>query len=388
MYSLLILFFVLAIAISFLCSLWEAVLLSVTPSYAQVKLKEGHPLGRHLQAFKEDIDRPLAAILTLNTIAHTVGAIGVGDQAAKIWSDANALITGLLIPATMTLAILILSELIPKTLGATYWQRLAPFTVRSLKVVITLLWPLVWFSQLLTRALKHDESMTVFSRSDFVAMAEIGADQGVFEQQESRFIYNLLHLGNVRAADCMTPRTVVAAADETLSLSAFVAAHPDLRFSRIPCHESGNKDHVTGYFLKSEALTRVVSQQGETPIETIRKDILVVSEGTSIQDVFNRFLEKREHIALVVDEFGGMAGVVTMEDVFETLLGIEILDESDRAADMRALARKNWETRARRKGLLVSPNIESEPSLPRGAKREGDTSPIRSAGDGRGESDA
>lgn len=364
MYTLLIFFFVLAIVISFFCSLWEAVLLSITPSFVQVKLKEGHSLGSQLQAFKEDIDRPLAAILTLNTISHTVGAIGVGNQAAKIWSDANPLITGLVVPVAMTLAILILSELIPKTLGATYWKRLVPFTVRSLRLIITLLWPLVWFSQFLTKALKQDESMTVFSRSDFLAMAEIGADEGVFDQQESRFIHNLLHFEKVFVKDCMTPRTVVVSADETHSISDFQAANPDLHFSRIPCHETGNRDHVTGYFLKTDMLTHVIKQNDDTPIKAIRRDIMVVEETVPIQQIFDRLLERREHIALVVDQFGGMAGIVTMEDVIETLLGMEIVDEVDHSADMRSYAREKWESRAKQKGLhLESPmNDDQVPS--------------------------
>jgi CBS domain containing-hemolysin-like protein len=199
MLSLLITFFLVAIVTSFLCSLWEAVLLSITPSYAQIQFNRGGRLGQLLQSFKDDIDRPLAAILTLNTIAHTAGAIGVGDQAAKIWADANPLITGLLVPVVMTLAILVLSELIPKTLGANYWQELAPFTVRSLAWMIRLLGPLVWFSRLLTRALKKDDVGSAFTRSDFLAMADIGAKHGVFEQQELAIINNLLRF---RASAC------------------------------------------------------------------------------------------------------------------------------------------------------------------------------------------
>ena len=360
MYTMLIFFFVLAIVISFLCSPWEAVLLSITPSYVQVKVKEGHSLGSKLQAFKEDIDRPLAAILTLNTISHTVGAIGVGNQAAKIWSDANPLITGLLVPVIMTLAILILSELIPKTIGATYWQRLVPFTVRSLNFIITLLLPLVWFSQFLTKALKKDEEMTVFSRSDFLTMAEIGVDEGVFDQQESMFIHNMLHFDEVSVKDCMTPRTVVVSADETQSIGDFQAANPDLRFSRIPCHETGNKDHVTGFFLKNDMLTHVIEQKGGTPIEGIRRDIMVVEEAVSIQQIFDQLLERREHIALVVDQFGGMAGIVTMEDIIETLLGMEIVDEVDHSEDMRSYAREKWKSRDRRKDLQLDTQLQDD----------------------------
>ena len=229
MYTLLIAFFLIAIVTSFLCSLWEAVLLSITPSYAQIKMQEGGQLGKRLQRFKEDIDRPLAAILTLNTIAHTVGAIGVGDQASKIWADANPIITGLVVPVVMTLAILILSELIPKTLGANYWKELTPFTARSLTLIIRLLAPLVWFSQLITKALKKKEVGSAFTRSDFLAMADIGARHGIFEQHETDIITNLLRFRSVCARDVMTPSTVVK-----LSLIHISEPTRQLMSSRMP----------------------------------------------------------------------------------------------------------------------------------------------------------
>lgn len=374
MYSLLIFFFLLAIAVSFLCSLWEAVLLSVTPSYAQVQLREGRKTGHLLQAFKENIDRPLAAILTLNTIAHTVGAIGVGEQAAKIWADANPLITGLAVPALMTLGILVLSELIPKTLGANYWQELAPFTVKSLRLVINLLAPLVWFSQFVTRALKKDKDKSVFSRLDFLAMAELGAQQGVFDRQESHLIANLLRFEAIQAKDIMTPRTVVVAAPEDRSIEAFLKEEPDMRFSRIPVYEQDSKDQVTGYVRKDEVLARLVDQEGGGTLADIRRDILAVAESFPIPELFHHFLEKREHIAVVLDDFGGMSGIVTMEDVIETLLGMEIMDELDKAEDMQALARRNWETRAKRLGLIEPAAEKAEPAAAPEQKTDGSAS--------------
>ena len=203
MYNLLIAFFLLAILVSFLCSLLEAVLLSITPSFAQLKLQEGGRTGKFLKALKTNIDQPLAAILTLNTIAHTVGAIGVGDQSAKIWADANPMITGVIVPVIMVLGILILSEIIPKTLGANYWQRLTPFTVATLRVIVFLLYPLVWSSQHITRALKKDESQTDFSRSEFLAMAKIGVREGAGEKQDSEIIGNL-NQATANAIECKT----------------------------------------------------------------------------------------------------------------------------------------------------------------------------------------
>lgn len=372
MLSLLIVFFLVAIITSFLCSMWEAVLLSITPSYAQIQVNEGGRLGTLLKSFKEDIDRPLAAILTLNTIAHTVGAIGVGDQAAKIWADANPLITGLAVPVVMTLAILVLSELIPKTLGANYWKELAPFTARSLAWIIRLLGPLVWFSQHLTRALKKDEVGSAFTRGDFLAMADIGAKHGVFEQQELDIINNLLRFRAVRVRDVMTPRTVVEAAAAEQTVAGFMDQRRGHRFSRIPLFEGDRKDHVIGYALKDEMLSRMVDGDGDVPLVSLRRDIVAVDPELPIIEMLSRFLAEREHIALVVDEFGGMAGIVTMEDVIETLLGAEIVDELDHTPDMRVLARRTWERRATRLGLVLDePGPATRDAVPEETSKPG-----------------
>jgi len=351
MLSLLILFAAVAITVSFLCSLWEAVLLSVTPSYAQIQFQEGTRVGRRLQRFKENIDRPLAAILTLNTIAHTAGAVGVGEQAAVLWSDAPPLITSLLVPVAMTLAILVFSELVPKTLGANFWRELTPFTVASLVLVIRLLYPLVWLSQFITRKLKTDKTRSVFSRADFAVMAKIGASQGVFRSEESEMISHLLRFDSVAARDLMTPRTVVQMASEQQSIREFYDANRLLRFSRIPLCRERPPDDVTGYLLKDELLTAIIQGRGAEPLASLKRDIIVIHAHFPIPRLFNRFLQQHEQIALVVDEFGGTAGIVTLEDVIETLLGTEIIDEQDGTVDMQRLARRSWERRARKLGL-------------------------------------
>lgn len=352
MYSLLIVFFLVSIVVSFLCSLWEATLLSITPSYAQLKLNEGTRIGQKLQSFKQNVDRPLAAILTLNTIAHTVGAIGVGAQAAMIWADANPLITSVFVPSVMTLAILILSEIIPKTFGATYWQKLAPFTVNSLTVVIAVLYPLVWLSQQITRAMKKDKVQSVFSHSEFLAMAEIGVEEGHVQPQQSEIIQNLFELHAVPVKDVMTPRTVVTMAPENMTIREFFESNKKLPFSRIPLHEDGRNEAVTGYFMKDTLLQSLLHDMGGQPLNSIRRNITVVLASQGIHHVFDQFLKNHEQIALVVDEFGGMAGIVTMEDLIETLLGTEIIDEYDDVADMRAVARKKWEAHAKEHGLV------------------------------------
>lgn len=352
MLSLLITFFLVAILFSFLCSLWEAVLLSITPSYARIQMQQGTSIGHHLHDFKENIDRPLAAILTLNTIAHTVGAIGVGSQANMIWAETNPFITTAVVPVLMTLGILILSEIIPKTLGANYWKELAPFTVASLNFIMLLLAPLIWLTQLITKLLKKDKDKSVLSRSDFMVMTEIGEQEGVFEGNESSIIKNLLRFNTIKTRSIMTPRTVVKAAAEEMTLKAFYEANPKLQFSRIPTYHEDSKDRTTGFFLKDDLLASLLEGKGDEPLSTIRRDIMVVNEDFPITNLHDRLLEKREHIALVVDEFGGMAGIVTMEDVIETLLGLEIVDEFDNTEDMQVLARENWKKRAKSLGLI------------------------------------
>ncbi len=355
MYTLLITFFLVSIIFSFLCSIWEAVLLSITPTFTEKKVQEDGDLGRSLELYKANIDRPLSAILTLNTIAHTVGAIGVGAQAAIIWG--TSIISTTIMPIAMTLAILLLSEIVPKTIGASYWQELAGFTVKSLKIIMFFLAPFVFLSQIITRTLKKDKRASVFSREDFSVMADLGAKQGVLDKDESIIVRNLLRFSSVLAKDVMTPRTVMVCASEDMTVRDFYDSHPSHRFSRIPIFED-SLDHITGYILKNDLLIRLVNDEDDVKLSAIKREMIGIKENFPITELFNHFTEKREIIALVVDEFGGTAGLVTMEDVIETLLGLEIVDESDKNVDMQVLARKKWEERARRLGLLEALNTE------------------------------
>ncbi len=352
MYTLLITFFILAIFFSFMCSLWEAVLLSITPTYARIEHQKGTITGRYLQEFKNNIDRPLAAILTLNTIAHTVGAIGVGEQAAAIWSDSNPLITRLVVPAAMTLAVLILSEIVPKTIGALYWQRLAKFTVYSLRFLMVALAPLVWMGQLVTKSLKHDSTEPVLTRNDFLAMAELGAQEGVFEPGETEMIGSMIRFQNIQVRDIMTPRTVVSATSEDQTISEYYEQRKVNHFSRIPVYSEGSKDFITGYFLKGTVAEALLEGRGDEPLKNLRRDIVAVGETFAVTELFNTLTERNEHIAVILDDFGGMAGIVTMEDIIETLLGMEIVDETDKTTDMRILAQRHREKRAKALGAL------------------------------------
>ncbi len=346
-FILLIIFFFVSIIFSFLCSIWEAVLLSIPATYVQELKQSGSSVAEPLQKIKDKISRPLAGILTLNTIAHTVGAIMVGTFATKIWGTGP--ITSFGIPVFMTLAILILSEIIPKTLGANNWRGLTPFTVRSLNFILFILWPLVWLSELITSAMKKDKTASI-SRAGMSAMADLGLKEGVFKDGESKIIRNLMHFNKVRAEDIMTPRTVVTSAEENTTIRDFYENNRDLRFSRIPIYKE-SKDDISSYFLKSDLLDFMIQDKGDKTLKDIARPMSIANKSMILPDLFNKLMEKREHLALVVGEFGGMAGVVTMEDVIETLLGMEIVDESDNTTDMQALARKNWEKRAKDLGI-------------------------------------
>ena len=350
--TLLILFFSFAIIVSFACSLWESVLLSITPSYVTRAKSEGTATGRLLTEFKQDIDRPLSAILTLNTIAHTVGAIGVGAQASRIWGSGAFQIMGLrldyevIVAAVATLGILVLSEIIPKTLGANYWARLTPFTVASLKVLIFVLWPLVWMSQVITRHLKKDKSLPVFSRAEFLAMTEMGRAEGQLNEREAAVIGNLFSLNRLRVYDVMTPRPVVVGGDQTDTVADFLADHSDLPFSRLPVYEDVI-DKVTGIVFKDDLLGAMGTGDGDRTLAELEREALFIPETLSLARALSLLLEQRQQLAVVVDEYGVTAGVITVEDILETLLGLEIMDEKDSVADLQRLARERWQARHR-----------------------------------------
>ncbi|GAB3527950.1 CNNM domain-containing protein [Pontibacter brevis] len=345
--GLLLLYLSIALFFSFLCSVLEAVLLSITPSYISIAAQEDPSLGKDLENFKNNVDRPLAAILTLNTFAHTIGAAGVGAQAQAIWGDAYLSITS----GVLTIIILIFSEIIPKTIGANHWRQLAPFTIRTLKIMIySPLYPIIILSQFITRRLKNEKNRSVLSRADFTAMAEIGIKEGIFKTGESQIIRNILRFNKIMVRHVMTPRTVMVSAQQDMPIIDFFRSFPDLRFSRIPIYKE-NLDDVSGYVLKDEVMYKLINNDGALPLRTIARKIQVVPEHMPIPTLFNRLLEKQDQIALVVDEYGGTAGLISIEDIIETLLGMEIIDEMDQVADLQTWARNNWEKRARRLGF-------------------------------------
>lgn len=354
--TLLFFYLFLAIGVSFLCSILEAALLSITPAHIAVLNERGSRAARHMRDLKRDIDRPLAAILSLNTIAHTFGAAGVGAQAQLIFGSAYVTISSALI----TLAILIFSEIIPKTLGATYWKQLSAFTAWACLVLIWAMWPLVWLSQQITRLLSHGKHAPSVSREEFRALAQIGSREGVFEEDESRIFLNLIRFGAIRVEDIMTPRVVVKKFQQDTRLIELMENVDELVFSRYPIYGDNDED-IKGYVLKAEIMLALARGQGSRRLKELRREVLFVPEFISLRVLFSQLLAEQEHFAAVVDEYGGFSGVVTMEDVLETLLGSEIVDESDTIEDLRKVAREMWAQRARKLGLEL-PATTTSPS--------------------------
>src|SRR5690606_31363600 len=359
--TLLIVYAVLSIFFSFLCSILEAALLSFTPTYLRMKAQEGKAYAKTLTNFKKDIDKPLIAILTLNTIAHTVGAILVGVEAEKLPYKVEFLgmnIVGI-VSAIMTMLILVVSEIIPKTIGATYWKKLGSFTAMFLNFII---FPLkytgiLWLLMLITKMVGKSAHVSTMSREEFIAITNAAEEEGVFEENETTVIKNLLVFKSVQAKDVMTPFTVVTLEDETKSLDEFHQSHKSLRLSRIPVYKDMTHN-ITGFVLRDDVLEEIVEERRHKLLSDLKRDIFVISAEKPIPEVFETFIKQRVHIASVVDDFGNTIGVVTMEDIIETLLGLEIMDESDSIEDMQLQARKNWERRAKRMGIQLNREIE------------------------------
>ncbi len=340
--TLLFVYLALALGVSFLCSILEAALLSVTPAHL-ARLEQDRPkVGSRIRALKLHIDRPLAAILSLNTFANTVGAVGVGAEAQRLWGSHVLAVTS----ATLTLLILFLSEIIPKTLGAVYWRRLTGFMSGFLPALILIVLPLVWLSEVITGVIKRRRGSEKLSREEFAALASVGAQQGVFDESEMRILRNLFHFGSLRTRDIMTPRTVMFSLEENTIVRDAISERGSMVFSRIPIWK-GTPDQVTGYILKDHLLIQAARNELDVPVSGFAREALMVPDTLPLPSLFERLLDHREHIAVVVDEYGGVDGVVTMEDVLETLIGLEIVDEMDSVQDMRAMARSKWEARTK-----------------------------------------
>lgn len=344
---LLLFYLFLALIVSFLCSIMEAVLLSTPQSFLIVKQENGNAWAKVFVDLKTNIDKPLSAILSLNTVAHTVGAAGVGAQAVKIYGEASFGI----VSAILTILILVITEIIPKTIGARYWRNLAMISSRIIQVMIIITYPLVVMSAVITKLISKNKQEQTTSREEIAALANIGADEGVFSNKEHKIIQNVLRLKNVKVTEIMTPRVVVSVADEKLYLNEFLKNKEYLKFSRIPIY-SENDENITGYVFRQEVFEKLAEDQHELKLKDVKREIVVVPNNIVLFTLWEKLLEKKEHIAIIVDEYGGLDGIVTMEDIIETLLGLEIIDETDTIIDMQKHARDRWKERQTKYNII------------------------------------
>lgn len=344
--TIILLYLIGALGLSFLCSVLEAVLLSTPISFISMKESQGVKTASLLMKYKTNVDRPVAAILTLNTVAHTIGAAGVGSESVKVFGEAYFGI----ISAILTLLILVLSEIIPKTIGASYWRTLAIPSAKIISVLIIITYPLVWLSELLTRCVSPRIQPLTVSREEVAAMVNVGTDEGVIEDAENKVIQNFLKLSNICAEDIMTPFVVVASASSKTTMKEFYDNPALSSFSRIPVYDT-RREFIVGYVRRANVLEMLTQDKFSMPLSDITRPVLFFMEETKVSDIWHKMLERKEHISVITDEYGCMRGIVTMEDVIETMLGVEIVDECDTTADLQAMAREKF-----------APNIASSTS--------------------------
>lgn len=351
----LIAYLFLALVVSFICSIMESVLLSTPQSFLIVKYENGHSWAKLFMDMKININKPLSAILSLNTVAHTIGAAGVGAQAIKVFGEAYF---GM-VSAILTLMILVFTEIIPKTIGARYWRNLTKLSYFTIKTMIVITYPLVLMSAVLTRMFSRNLNDQTTSREEIAALASIGTNEGIFSEKEHKIIQNILRLKNIKVTEIMTPRVVVAAADENLPLIDFLKNKNYLKFSRIPVY-AGKDENITGYVFRQTVFENLAEDKHNLRLKDIKRGIFIVPGSMALFLLWEKLLEKKEHIALIVDEYGGFDGIVTMEDIIETLLGLEIVDEKDTITDMQKFARERWKTRQAKYNLLDNINKTEE----------------------------
>ena len=353
--TLLLIFLLGAMLISFLCSILESVLLSTPISYITMREEEGYKPATRFMQYKEESARPLAAILALNTIANTIGAAGVGRQATIIGGSE---LFGWM-SAITTLLILIFAEIIPKTIGTSYYRKLMGFTTRVLRGLIVVMYPIVWLIELITNLFAKDDDEASVSREEVSAMANVGEEEGVIDEDENRIIQNVIKLDNVKAYDVMTPRVVAQTASENMSLRNFYKDKDFEHYSRIPVY-SESPEFITGYILRSEALECLAEDKFDMRLSEIKRDVTFFNEEQSVADIWDTLLAKKEQIGLIIDEYGCFQGIITLEDIIETILGLEIIDENDEVTDMQQYARERWLRRAKRFKEIQLPDTDTD----------------------------
>lgn len=340
---LIILYFLGALALSFLCSILEAVLLSTPLSFISMKENQGNKTATLMKQYKNNVDKPVGAILSLNTIAHTIGSAGVGAESIKLFGEEYFGI----ISAILTLLILVLSEIIPKTIGASYWRQLAMTSTKIIRILIFITYPLVILSELITKIFSPKGNQTTMSRDEVSAMVDVGTSEGIFKESESKIIKSCIRLSSVKAEQIMTPFIVVESANENLTVKEFY----DLKswnFSRIPVYGS-DKEYISGYIMKDDVLKELSDDNFNTTLFNLARPILSFREDNSAYCIWEKMLEKREHLSIIVDEYECLRGVVSMEDIIETMTGVEIVDEDDVAIDMQAFAKEKSKALSQRR---------------------------------------
>lgn len=345
--ELLLIYLFVAVFFSFLCSFLEAALLSTSHSFISGEVMENRPYAFKLKRFKDEVDKPLTAILTLNTFANTFGAAGVGAQAQHIWG-AEYLTA---ISVALTLIILIISEIIPKTIGAAYWKQVAPFVAYTVQIMIWLVYPFVILAPYITNRFKTKKEGSDISRYDIHMMTMLGETEGILDREESQIIQNLLRFDQITVHDIMTPRTVVVSENEKTTATDFFKNLKFRHFTRIPLYE-GTAENITGYVIKEDLINDIISKQGKSKLEEYKRPIKFISIEDTLPKAYEQFIHNNEHIAAVYDEYKGFSGILTMEDIIETLLGVEIMDEYDSTEDLQQFARKNWQKRAKKLGII------------------------------------
>jgi len=331
-----------AMLISFLCSVLEATLMSTPISFITLREEEGYKPASLMKKYKQDTSRPIAAILALNTIANTIGAAGVGRQATILFgSEWFGLVS-----AITTVLILVFSEIIPKTIGTSQWKRLMGFASRTIRVLIIVLFPIVWCVEGLQKFFSPKTSETAISREEVGAMADVAEETGELDEDENEIIQNLINIDELTASRAMTPRVVAAIASEGMSVKTFYKDRRFFHHSRIPLYKD-NDDYITGYILRMDAIQLMAEDKYDATLGSIKRDVESFQEDTPIQDIWDRMVEMKEQMAIIINEYGAFQGILTMEDIIETILGDEIVDERDAVVDMQQLARERWKKRSR-----------------------------------------
>ena len=354
--GLLLLYLFIALGVSFLCSLLESTLMSTSLSYINLRVEEGYAPAKLMQQYKENTGKPLAAILSLNTIANTIGAAGVGVQATALFGSKWFGV----VSAITTILILVFSEIIPKVLGTRYWRELMGFAARTIQFLSFVLYPLVLLVELITKLFGENDDPSV-SREEVLAMVNVGEEEGVVDEDENKIFSNLMRLDSIHAYDVMTPRVVAKTAPESMTLRAYYDNDEYDHFSRIPLYKPEAPEYITGYIMRNDALEDLTEDHFRKTLGSIKRPLPAFDQDLTLGTIFDSMLKQKSQIAQIIDEYGMFVGILTLEDIIETIFGLEIIDESDTVIDMQQYARERWEMRQKKYKKVESPKTAEEP---------------------------